>query len=225
LLVGRPPLPIGTAGKTLFVIQPNGQVEARAKFRDFDGRVRLVAKHGRSRAAAERALKAELAIRQTPAATGAVTAATRVSELAQLWIDSPHDWSTGSERTYRSVVRNQVVPAVGDLRLREVNAGVVSRALRAIADRHGPGAAKTAKTCLSGMFGMAIEDGAASANPVRDSSARIRSGKKSPRALTREETSTLTGWLRSNERAIALDIPDVVDWMLATGCRIDPSST
>lgn len=31
---------------------------------------------------------------------------------------------------------------------------------------------------------------------------------------------TLTRWLRSNERACALDIPDLVDWMLATGCRI-----
>jgi integrase len=27
-------------------------------------------------------------------------------------------------------------------------------------------------------------------------------------------------WLRANERAAALDIPDLVDWMLATGCRI-----
>ena len=58
--LGRPPLPLGTFGKIGFVDQPNGQVQARAKFRDYDGRVRLVAKSGRSRAAAERALKAEL---------------------------------------------------------------------------------------------------------------------------------------------------------------------
>lgn len=58
--VGRPPLPLGTFGKIGFVDQPNGQIQARAKFRDYDGRVRLVAKSGRSRAAAERALKAEL---------------------------------------------------------------------------------------------------------------------------------------------------------------------
>jgi integrase len=52
------------------------------------------------------------------------------------------------------------------------------------------------------------------------SSARISVGKKSPRALTPEETSTLTGWLHANQRAGSLDIPDLVDWMLATGCRI-----
>jgi integrase len=218
--VGRPPLPIGTAGKILFVSMASGQIQARAKFRDFDGRVRLVAKYGRSRASAERALKTELASRQTPGGSGAIVASAQVSDLARLWLDAPHGWSTGTERTYRSVVRNQVVPALGELRLREVTAGVVSRALRAMAERHGPSAAKSAKACLSGMFGLAIEDGAVAVNPVRDSSTRISVGKKSPRALTPGETTELAGWLRSNERAVALDIPDLVDWMLATGCRI-----
>lgn len=70
------------------------------------------------------------------------------------------------------------------------------------------------------MFGMAIEDGAVTANPVRASSARISVGKKSPRALTPEEAARLVGWMRASERAVALDIPDLVDWMLATGCCI-----
>ncbi len=58
--MGRPPLPLGTSGKVLFATLPNGGVKARVKFRDYDGRVRLVSKVGPSRAAAERALKAEL---------------------------------------------------------------------------------------------------------------------------------------------------------------------
>lgn len=218
--MGRPPLPLGTAGKTLFVTMPNGRIEARAKFRDFDGRIRLVSKRGTSRAAAERALKIELADRRTPGTGSAILASTRVAELAGLWLDARHSWSTGTERTYRSVVRNQVVPALGDLRLREVTAGTVTRAIRAIAERHGPSAAKSARGCLSGMFALAIEDGAVPVNPVRDSSARISVDKKSPRALTPEETNTLVVWLRANERAVALDVPDLVDWMLATGCRI-----
>ena len=65
--MGRPLLPVGTAGKIQFVTLPSGQIQAWTKFRDFDGRIRLVAKHGRSRAAAERALKLELTQRQTPA--------------------------------------------------------------------------------------------------------------------------------------------------------------
>jgi hypothetical protein len=69
------------------------------------------------------------------------------------------------------------------------------------------------------MFRMAIEDGAVS-GPVRGSSTQISVGTKSLRALTPEETATLTAWLRANERAVALDIADLVDWMLATGRRI-----
>ena len=55
--VGRPPLPLGTHGKVLLIAQPSGQVKARARFRDFDGRVRPVSEVGPSRAAAERALR------------------------------------------------------------------------------------------------------------------------------------------------------------------------
>lgn len=51
------------------------------------------------------------------------------------------------------------------------------------------------------MFGLAIEDGAVSMNPVRESSARISVGKKSPRALTPEETASLTLALRHRANA------------------------
>ena len=36
-----------------------------------------------------------------------------------------------------------------------------------------PGAAKSTRACLSGMFGLAIQDGAVAVNPVRDSVAKI----------------------------------------------------
>jgi integrase len=218
--MGRPPLPVGTFGKIGFVEHSSGEIQARARFRDYDGRTRLVAKTGRSRAAAERALKKELSSRQFPAGTGAITAAMRLAPLADTWLDAPHGWSTGTERTYRSVVRNQVKPALGQLCVREVTPGVVSRALAAIARSSGASAAKSTRACLSGMFGLAIEDGAIAANPVRDSVARISVGKKAPRALTPRETAHLTALFAASPRAVELDLVDVVDWMLATGCRI-----
>jgi integrase len=218
--VGRPPLPLGTYGKVLFIAQPSGQVKARAKFRDFDGRVRLVSKVGPSRAAAERALKAEFTNRQAPGGVGAITAATRMVTLAEAWIEADHGWSTGTQRTYRSVVNKQVKPAFGQLCIREVTPGVVSRALSAIAKSSGPGAAKTARACLSGMFALAIQDGAVAVNPVRDATTRISTGKRAPRALTAAETGRLVELFRTSERAAQLDLPDLVDWMLATGCRI-----
>jgi integrase len=218
--VGRPPLPLGTSGKILFATLPNGRVKARVKFRDYDGRVRLVSKVGPSRAAAERALKAELTSRQAPGGVGAITSATRIGTLADAWMEADHGWSTGTQRTYRSVINKQVKPAFGQLCIREVTPGVVSRALSAIAKSSGPGAAKTARACLSGMFALAIQDGAAAVNPVRDSTAKISAAKRAPRALTVEETSRLVELLRSSDRVAELDLPDLVDWIPATGCRI-----
>jgi integrase len=220
-MAGRPPLPIGTFGKILYLPRKSGAVQARVNFRDYDGRVRLVSKDGPSRSAAERALKAELRNRLTPASGAGVTAETRVSELADVWLESESDWSTGTERTYRSTVHTQVIPALGSLRLREVTPGVVSRTLGAIAAASGQGAAKTTRSALSGMFRLAVRDGAVSANPVRDAGVRLRSSKRTkPRALTVSEVDRLTALFRASERAVALDLPDLVDWMLATGCRI-----
>jgi hypothetical protein len=176
--VGRPPLPLGTHGKVLFLDMPNGQVQARAKFRDYDGQVRLVAKVRRSRAAAERALKVELASRQAPGGVGALRSGTRGADLADAWLNTDHGWSTGTARTYGSVVNRQVKPALGKLCIREVTPGVVSRALSAIAQSSGPGAAKTARACLSGMFALAIQDAAIAVNPVRDSAANISAAKR-----------------------------------------------
>ena len=118
------------------------------------------------------------------------------------------------------MINKQVKPAFGELCIREVTSGVVSRALSAIAKSSGPGAAKTARACLSGMFALAIQDGAVAVNPVRDSAAKISTGRRAPRALTVEETSRLVELLRSSDRVAEVDLAELVDWMLATGCRI-----
>ncbi|WP_225232271.1 site-specific integrase [Klenkia terrae] len=219
--MGRPPLPVGTFGTIGFFPTAGGEVQARARFRDFDGRTRLVSKTGRSKAAAERALKTELTTRRGPHGTGLLTASSRVTALVDAWLATDHGWSTGTERTYRSIIRTSVLPALGELCLREVTPGRVARAITAIAGTSGPGAAKTARACLSGMFALAIVDGAVTANPVRDAGVRVtRTAKKAPRALTPEDTARLVELFATSERAQALDLPDVVDWMLATGARI-----
>ena len=61
----RPPLPLGSYGK-ISSWQEGAGWTARATFRDFDGVSRLVKRTGRSKAAAERALRATLPERQAP---------------------------------------------------------------------------------------------------------------------------------------------------------------
>jgi hypothetical protein len=63
--MARPRTPIGAFGEISFTTMPNGQVQARTRFRDDDGKVRRVAATGPGRAAAERRLKASLTHRTT----------------------------------------------------------------------------------------------------------------------------------------------------------------
>ena len=56
-------------------------------------------------------------------------------------------------------------PPLGGLRIQEVTPGAISRALKAIAERSGPRASKSARACLSGIFGLAIEDEGAKLDP------------------------------------------------------------
>lgn len=217
--MGRPPLPLGAYGHIYFVRFGRGRIQARTRFRDFDGRVRLVAKAGPSRAAAERSLKEELVRRQSPPTGGAIAPTTRVADLADAWLTASNR-SITTDRLYRTVVTKHVKPALGQLRVQEVTAGVVTRALRTMGERSGPSVAKTARTCLSGMFSLAVEDGAVMVNPVRDSSARMSTERRAPRALTPAQTRELRALFASSARARELDLCDLVDWMLATGCRI-----
>ena len=57
--MGRPRLTIGTFGDIGYQRAAGGRVVARARYRDWDGKARLVQATGETRKAAERALKAK----------------------------------------------------------------------------------------------------------------------------------------------------------------------
>jgi integrase len=89
-----------------------------------------------------------------------------------------------------------------------------------VKERSGPGAAKTTKTALNGMFVYANEFDAMRSNPARDAIKIGGAPRHTVRALTVDEVEDLTDRLRSDDTAIVYDLPDLVDFMLATGCRI-----
>jgi hypothetical protein len=94
--VGRPPQAVGVYGRIHFVEQPSGETQARTRFRDYGGRIRMVTKVGRSRAAAKRSLKTELTNRQALGGGSAITGSTRVTALADVWMEAEHGWSNGT---------------------------------------------------------------------------------------------------------------------------------
>jgi integrase len=220
--VGRPALPIGTHGKIGFTVEtgPPRRVRARAHFRDYDGAIRQVTKYGPSKAAAERALKLALRDRATPGQSD-ITGGTRVDVLARRWLDElPADRSTNTRAAYTYMIDNYVVPLAGALRVREVGTPAIERILKAVAAKGGPGAARTSRSVLSGMFRLAVRHGAVTTNPVREAAAIATPPRPRARALTRAEEIDLVQLLRANQRAVDLDLPDLVEFMLGTGVRI-----
>lgn len=215
----RPPLPVGTLGDIHTTELEPGKHEARARFRDFDGQVRQVRKLGATARKAEAELKAAVAQRQAPG--GDVKADTRVEALAEQWLSGvlASSRSTGTKQQYAGNIERYVKPALGGLQLREATTGRVDAALAVIRDKHGPGAAKSTRSVLSGMFGLAVRHDAVKVNPVREVET-ISVRRKRARAFTAEETTYVCDYARSSDFAIGHDLPDLLEWMLATGCRI-----
>lgn len=219
--MGRPPLPVGTAGD--IITRVDGEKwKARVYIRDADGRRRELARWAPTKTAAERAVKEALRDRVDPAQGHAgITPETRLSALAEAWLEDvgAARMATNSKQLYRDAVTNYVLPALGGYQLRELSVGRVDTALRSVRTHKGPGAAKTMRSTLSGMLGKAVRLGAMSTNPIRDTTTINREAKK-VRALTLDEQYRVMDMPRTMKRAMELDMPDLIDWMLGTGMRI-----
>ncbi|HJQ87375.1 MAG TPA: tyrosine-type recombinase/integrase [Propionibacteriaceae bacterium] len=220
--MGRPPLSVGTYGS--ISTSPYGTgYRARTLYRDYDGVTRRVERHGRTKGGAERALRMALRDRVHVGAEAEITPDTKIAGLAETWFAeiSAQDRSPGTLRAYRDRLDSQIIPALGNLRVRELTTGVVDRHLRAVRDKHGSSLAKLCRTVLSGMAGLATRHDALEHNPVRDAG-RISPGKpkRVPRALSVAETCQLRAWLSNDDKARERDLPDLVDMLLATGLRV-----
>jgi integrase len=222
IVVGRPPLSIGTYGS--ISTSPYGAgYRARTLYRDYDGLTRRVERHGQTRVAAERALRLALRDRVHVGAEAEITPDTKIAGLAETWFAeiSAQDRSPGTLRAYRDRLDRQIIPALGNLRVRELTTGIVDRHLRAVLDKHGAALARLCRTVLSGMAGLATRHDALEHNPVRDAG-RLSSGrpKRVPRALSVTEIRELRTRLKDDEKARERDLPALVDMLLATGLRV-----
>jgi integrase len=132
--------------------------------------------------------------------------ASRRSALGELWlaeIDRAVRLGKRSPTTaqqYRYRFERHVRDGLGRLRVRELTVARLDRLVTEVHDRFGRAAAKTTRTVLSGMVGLAVRHEALERNPVRDVG-RIESESSSARA---------SGW----------DLVDFTDFMPATGLRI-----
>lgn len=217
--MGRPGLALGTAGKIRLHASPSGH-RAVAWYRDYDGKCRQVERHAKTKAAAEAALRLALRDRARFDVGGDITSNTRVSVLAESWFAGLKNLSPTTMQAYRDRLDRQVLPGLGNLRVRELSVGTIERHLRLVAGKHGPGMAKMTKSVLSGVCGLAARHDALERNPVRDTGRIETSAKKAPKALTADQARQLLAALDADEKGKKADVPDFVAFMLATGCRI-----
>ena len=219
----RPPLEIGTYGKIRYSAIPGGW-RARALFRDFDGETREVERTGKTQGKAAQRLR-DMILSWTGSTTSEVTRETYLKDVAAIWLEQVRlDVQDGvksptTENTYESILNRHVIPGVGGLRVREATVMRLDRFLGALQRNVGASTAKTARTALSGMLGLAARYDAIDSNPTRDTR-RIPKGKKKPRALDAKERA---GWLarvEADEKAVRWDLPDLSRFMMATGVRV-----
>lgn len=244
--MARPRTELGTAGTIKLVGQtqtPDGRWvavgegvratrwRARTKFRDLDGVLRDVERFATTKAKAEAKLKSALADRQAPSAKGVLRAETTVDVAGQMWLeqaDRPDsNLSAGSRDQYRAAFNRYVHGSqIAALTLREANrVHVLESWLQRVADEHGTGSAKTARSVVSNIIGRAVRLGVlefSAMREVRPAKSKLAkdSVRDTTRALDRDERAVFLESIAASERATLTDVADVGWFMAGTGVRI-----
>ncbi|MGH3672831.1 MAG: site-specific integrase [Pseudonocardiaceae bacterium] len=224
-MAGRPPLDIGTHGKIRTREVGPKRIKAYCQHRDLDGRTRQVEATGSSIAAAERELKRNLKQRGTTS-TAEITAETKVRQAAEAWyltfttaVDAGKRSPTTAEQ-YRCFLDRYLLPAMGQLRLREVTTGRVDAVLQTIKLNAGEPTAKSCKTVLSNVLKYAARHDAVSVNATRMVQELSTKPKDAPRALTLVEVQGWLTQLAGDATAVRWDLVDLTGFLLGEGCRI-----
>lgn len=218
-LVARPHLELGTHGRVRVYPDPAGY-RAVCLYRDWDGVTRQVQRQAKTRGAAERALAVALRDRGRSGTGHEITPDTKMAVLAEKWFSELEGKSPSTMQAYRDRLDRQVLPALGNVRVRELSVGLLDRHLAAVRASHGPALAKMTKSVISGMCSLACRHDAMKSNPCRDV-ARIPSRpRRAPRSLTVEEVQAVRAWLSDDAKARERDLPELVAFMVATGLRI-----
>src|SRR5215217_5733297 len=105
-------------------------------------------------------------------------------------------------------------------RLSELTPARMDRFIRDRWRAAGHSVAKLRRSVTSGICAFAVRRDAMRHNPVRDVEALERPSTQEARALTGEEGRAWLMILAGSELAWQADLPDLVRFLLATGCRI-----
>ncbi|MEU4375174.1 site-specific integrase [Pseudonocardia alni] len=187
--------------------------------------MRDVERTAQSRSAAENMLRAALRDRGRVSRGGEIDRDSTVRDLGELWlaeIDRAVRLGKRSPTTaeaYRYRWDRHVRDGVGMLRVRELTVSRLDHLVVQVHDRYGAGAAKTTRTVLSGLVGLAVRHDALDRNLVRDVG-RIENSASTARSLSVAQALDLREKIGADPKSSEWDLIDFTDFMLATGLRI-----
>lgn len=157
---------------------------------------------------------------------GTLKSTDRFSVAATLWLDqldakvADGRRSPATRDAYRTKLEKHVLPALGEVRLGEISTPLVDRVIQSIKSRVGAPTARSSRSVISGVLGLAARHGAIVTNPVRDADNVPATPRRQPRALNDDERREWFAMLSRDPQAVAADLPDLTVFLLATGARI-----
>lgn len=218
--MGRPRLDLGTYGEIRVYELGNGIHSAETYYRGWDGKTKAVKRRGCTENEAKRSLRKALTERTNSSGGDLLTRDSYFRDAATQWLEEKVRTRRGTTvDTYRSNLKNRVLPAFGNLRLSECTTQVVHRYLRDLERTQSANHTRSCRAVVSGVLGFATQLGAIPRNPVPGAGA-IEGGGKKARALTADERLDLLTRLDSDPRAARDDLPDLIRYTLGTGVRI-----
>jgi integrase len=155
-----------------------------------------------------------------------------IDELGAFWLQHREEHGKSGKRgplrpstlaAYEAALRTVVSPALGGYRISEIRIGLLERALAQV-EVSGTSTAQ-ARAVLNQMLGLAVRREILGANPMREVE-KERRGNHEVHALSVDQARHLRRLLdprsrrRPNVRGPNRDLPEVVDFILGTGCRI-----
>lgn len=228
--MARPPMPLGSHSDIIIREKDTSigtRWRAECYVRDLDGKTRRVERWGESGPKARRKLQTVLAERTGGPTDGGLSGSSRFIDAADMWLaDVKQRRADTTVDCYEQRYRSLVKPALGELRLQEINVGVLDAFMMQLAKRKlSVSTRRNVRTVLTGALGVATRHGVYRANPARDMS-RIEGteSKRAVRALTKAERTDLLGKLDAaaaeSEVIAARGLTSLVRFLMGTGARI-----
>ena len=225
-----PRLTIETFGGITTRIIPSGHFEARTRYRNWDGQVRLVQATADTAMAAERALKVKITKRhRVQPGESSLTPDSLFSDLVNCWLEDI-DLEERISRTTRNLsernMRTLVLSAFGHLTLREIGVARCDRFIKQMAKR-SYNRAKQARVVLRLAIELAVRHEVLPSNPM-DHVSRLYREPHIPDALSASELNAIRAAISRWEAGADHSSgprPDgqlgaIVEVMLGTSARI-----